>query len=207
VILLAEYTFLDLCCGFGGWSIGFHRAGFECTGVDILDIAYPYELILQDIRTFHAGKRFNVVASSPPCTEWSALLRLSVSRGQRGPGDVELGKELVRACVRVIEEIRPTFWILENVRGGVPYISEILGKPKMHRGPWYLWGNFPQFLIPESDMRKFDGTVDAKAIRHDKLNRVLAFNPLRSWFRSKIPLPLSVSLAKACKEALDRGES
>ena len=36
----------------------------------------------------------------------------------------------------------------------------------------------------------------------DKLNSVFAFNPLRSWFRAKIPIPLSVPLGKACMDAL-----
>lgn len=46
-------SILDLCCGMGGWSIGFYRAGFECTGVDTLDIGYPYHLVQADVRSWH----------------------------------------------------------------------------------------------------------------------------------------------------------
>jgi len=196
-------TLLDLCCGMGGWSIGFHRAGFECTGVDTLDIAYPYQLILADVREWHPDKKYDVVVASPPCTEFSSLLRLAVARGQRGPANLKLGIELVQACRRIINEVNPTFWILENVRGAEEHISTFLGPPKLKRGPWFLWGEFPNFLLPESNaMKKCDSKVDAKAKRYDHLNSVLAFNPLRSWFRSKIPLPLSLPMAQACKEAL-----
>src|SRR2546427_12004195 len=132
---------LDLFCGMGGWSIGFHREGFECIGVDLVDVAYPYELILQDCRQFHAsGIKPDVIIASPPCTEFSDLLFLGIARGSRGPGDPEKGMELVREAKRIIDEVQPQFWALENVRGSVEYISKLLGPPKMKHRPYYLWG-------------------------------------------------------------------
>ena len=202
---MTQRTLLDLCCGMGGWSIGFHRAGFECTGVDVLDIAYPYNLTLADIREWHPNKHYDVVVASPPCTEFSTLLRLAVARGQRGPADPKKGLELIKACIRIIEEVKPRFWILENVAGSEQYITPLLGPPKIIHRPWYLWGVFPYFMLSQSNIpKKTDGEVGSvrKSCRHDKLNSVFAFNPLRSFFRAKIPLPLSVPLAKACKEVL-----
>jgi len=65
---------LDLFCGMGGFSIGFHREGFECYGLDNVDVGYPYELIKQDIRDYQPnGERFDVVVASPPCNEFSRL--------------------------------------------------------------------------------------------------------------------------------------
>ena len=61
---------LDLCCGLGGWSIGFHRAGFKCLGVDVLDLGYPYDLILADVCAWQYQGKIDVVTASPPCTEW-----------------------------------------------------------------------------------------------------------------------------------------
>ncbi len=193
----------------GGASIGFHRAGFECIGVDAVDIAYPYELVLADARTWHPGKRYDVVWLSPVCTEWSSLTRLAIARGQRGQPDIEGALELVEGCLRIKDEADPAFWILENVAGGEKYIEPILGKPKIRRGPWRLWGEFPPFLLPESPkaMRKTGGEIGGKRYHkdmgsHDGLNSVFAFNPLRSWFRAKIPIPLSVPMGKACMDAL-----
>jgi DNA (cytosine-5)-methyltransferase 1 len=40
---------LDLFCGAGGCSVGYHRGGFDVTGVDIEPHPdYPYEMIVAD---------------------------------------------------------------------------------------------------------------------------------------------------------------
>jgi len=183
----------------GGWSIGFYRNGFDCTGVDIVDVGYPYKLILKDLREYHPDPNYyQVVVASPPCTEFSELLFLAVAQGQRGPGDIEKGMELVNEAIRVIREANPKFWVLENVRRSVKHIEKVLGKPKVMFRPWYLWGNFPLFMFPTSYL----GT---KAIRKgvdNRLNSEVRWDPAISWRRSKIPVPLSSAIAKACKEAL-----
>lgn len=152
-----------------------------------------------------------MVTASPPCTEFSQLVRLAVARGQRGPADPEAGLEIVEGCLRIIDEVKPRFWILENVAGSEKYIVPILGKPRLTRGPWRLWGKFPVFLLPENPdaMAKTSGALTAiryspghTDMVHDRMNSVFAFNPLRSFFRAKIPLPLSVPLALACRDAL-----
>jgi DNA (cytosine-5)-methyltransferase 1 len=67
---------LDLFCGAGGCSVGYHRAGFDVVGVDIEPHAdYPYELIVADAMgvladaAFLAG--FDVIHASPPCPRYS----------------------------------------------------------------------------------------------------------------------------------------
>jgi hypothetical protein len=103
---------------------------------------------------------------------------------------------------------RVHFWIMENVKGSEEHINPLLGKPKIKRGPWRLWGDFPPFLLPDNPetMRKLNSPI--ASIRtdhdkvHDKLNSLFAFNPIRSWFRAKIPLPLSLPMAQACRESL-----
>jgi hypothetical protein len=202
------FTLLDLCCGMGGWSIGFHRAGFVCTGVDVIDVGYPYDLVLADVRDWHPNKRYDVAVASPPCTEYSQLVRLAVSRGQRGPANPAKGSELVKACVRIIEEVKPKIWILENVAGSLDYITPICGSPKVVHRPWFLWGDFPAFMLTQSNLpRKTDGGIGGRRYHqpHDTLNSIFAFNPLRSFYRAKIPLPLSVPIGKACYEKLLEG--
>jgi len=115
----------------GGWSIGFHRQGFECEGVDNVDVGYPYDLTLADIREFHPRHPVDVVVSSPPCTEFSHLTMLSFRIGRRGPPQPKKGMELVREAKRVSDEAAPRYWVLENVWGSIPYIREFLGEPAL----------------------------------------------------------------------------
>jgi hypothetical protein len=84
------------------------------------------------------------------------------------------------------------------------------GPPKLVHRPWFLWGDFPSFMLSQSNLPQKTGAEMTGAEiggrryhkRHDQLNSVLAFNILRSFFRAKIPLPLSIPIAQACREAL-----
>lgn len=69
---------LDLFCGAGGCSVGYHRAGFEVTGVDAKPHAdYPFVLVeanALDMLTDTAFlDRFDVIAASPPCPRYSTI--------------------------------------------------------------------------------------------------------------------------------------
>jgi DNA (cytosine-5)-methyltransferase 1 len=63
---------LDLFCGQGGCSVGYHRAGFDVTGVDVADHGhrYPYRFVNLpwDEVSFDG---FDVVHASPPCQAYS----------------------------------------------------------------------------------------------------------------------------------------
>ncbi len=69
---------LDLFCGAGGCSVGYHRAGFDVTGVDIEPHDdYPFALIVADALEVLADEaflsEFDVVHASPPCPLFSAI--------------------------------------------------------------------------------------------------------------------------------------
>jgi len=61
---------LDLFCGAGGAAMGYSRAGFDVTGVDIKPQKhYPFAFIQGDALEYCAehGKEFDAIHASPPC--------------------------------------------------------------------------------------------------------------------------------------------
>lgn len=65
---------LDLFCGAGGAAVGYHRAGFDVVGVDIVPQPnYPFEFIRADALNPNAyfsasrSKRLVAIHASPPC--------------------------------------------------------------------------------------------------------------------------------------------
>lgn len=69
---------LDLFCGAGGCSVGYHRAGFDVVGVDdVPHPEYPYEFVLADALDVMADvefvRSFDAVHGSPPCPLYSSI--------------------------------------------------------------------------------------------------------------------------------------
>ncbi len=112
-------TCADLFCGAGGFSEGFRQAGFRVTKA--LDIWAPAvlthernhpdtEAIRGDILAYDPERlgAVDVLIGSPPCTEFSFA-----NRG--GHGDTEEGMRLVYRFLRFVYELRPRWWVMENV--------------------------------------------------------------------------------------------
>lgn len=103
---------LDLFCGAGGASMGYHRAGFEVVGVDIKpQPRYPFTFIQMDAfefmeRYFNGGwGEFDSIHASPPCQ------RFSVSTNR---------KEIHPDCITPIRGFLDSSekpYIIENVIG------------------------------------------------------------------------------------------
>ena len=78
---------LDLFCGGGGASVGYTRAGYEVTGVDISKKKnYPFEFIKADALEVLSDKefiyQFDVIHASPPCQLFTAAVHLRNAQGK-----------------------------------------------------------------------------------------------------------------------------
>ena len=100
---------LDLFCGGGGASVGYHRAGFEVVGVDTEPQPnYPFEFHQADAMTYPLAG-FDVIAASPPCHDHSTV----TGRNRRATGPKGTGWMLAVTVQRLAASGVP--WVVENV--------------------------------------------------------------------------------------------
>jgi DNA (cytosine-5)-methyltransferase 1 len=103
---------LDLFCGAGGAAMGYHRAGFDVTGVDIKpQPRYPFAFMQADALKvlFAVGRVFDVIHASPPCQRFTAYRR-------RGDGVGDSYENLIGPLrTMLVDSRRP--WVIENVQG------------------------------------------------------------------------------------------
>lgn len=107
---------LDLFCCQGGASMGYHRAGFEVTGVDLHpQPRYPLEFIQADAIEFvrEHGHKFDVIVGSPPCQRYSLAQRI---QGREHP---DLIGPFRNAC---LETGKP--YVIENVEDARPELID-----------------------------------------------------------------------------------
>ena len=104
---MARPRLLDLFCGAGGAAMGYHRAGFDVTGVDIApQPRYPFRFVQADAMTYPL-EGYDAIHASPPCQAFTAYRRRSASVGADYP-------DLI-ADVRghLLAAGKP--WVMENV--------------------------------------------------------------------------------------------
>lgn len=162
---------LDLFSGLEGASQAMRDRGWRVTTVE-LDSTFRPDVV-GDVSRLPIRGQFDLVWASPPCTEFA---RESMPWSRTGqPPDLTL----VNAALEAVRHLRPTWWVLENVRGAVPWI----GPAAQIHGPFFLWGCFPPFECRvEPFKERLSSTQKAK--------------------RAKVPYALSEALAVAIEGAL-----
>lgn len=100
---------LDLFCKAGGGGEGYHRAGFEVVGVDILPQPhYPFEFHQGDALTYPL-EGFDAIHASPPCQAYSRATWAQRNVGRAYP-------DLLNST-RLVLSATSTPWVIENVPG------------------------------------------------------------------------------------------
>lgn len=114
---------LDLFCGVGGASVGYHQAGFEVYGVDLKHgKRYPFTYLKADVLDVLKDEeyinQFDVIHASPPCQTHSITKHLRNAQG-KSTSKIDLIPETRTA---LIASGKP--YIIENVPGS-PLINPI----------------------------------------------------------------------------------
>lgn len=142
---MSKPRLLDLFCGAGGCSVGYHRAGFEVVGVDIEPQKnYPFTFVEMDalgtMRHLLAGGKlpfdadmpllvyylsdFDVIHASPPCQIHSCM-----TKGRH--------KDKLKNHINLIPQTRTLM-----IKTGLPYIIEnVTGAKNELIGPVNLCGS------------------------------------------------------------------
>ena len=80
---------LDLFSGAGGAAMGYHRAGFDVVGVDLVPQKhYPFEFHQADAMTYPLDG-FDAIHASPPCQGYSTMRNLPWLRHKEYPMLIE----------------------------------------------------------------------------------------------------------------------
>ncbi len=161
---------LDLFAGVGGLGLGFEQAGFDVAVAVELDPVhaavhsynFPDSVTLcADATTIsgreildRAGRSIDVVVGGAPCQGFSLI-------GKRALDDPR--NQLVRHFLRLVMELRPAAFVLENVRGLTlgkhrRFLEEIVAEFQAHsyrvRLPWQVL-NASDFGVPQQRQRLF----------------------------------------------------
>ena len=147
-----------------------------------------------DIRDFHTTEHYDFMTFHPPCTEFSkANWRLGACK-KRTPD-----MSIVKACFRIVDEAKPTYWMIENPQGCLRYF---IGRPQYcikygdygyySQKPTDLWGILPWFQSYQQNRVPL-GVHNQTAFSN---------GPRRVDLRALVPYGFSMVLCKAIEEAI-----
>ena len=153
---------LDLFCGAGGAAVGYHRAGWDVLGIDIVPQPhYPFPMIRADAMTWPL-ERVDAIHASPPCQAFTTMAN--------------------RARLDHVDLLTPTIerfasleipWVVENVAGAsalMPNAFRLAGAMfglGVHR-PRYFMSNMliltPAMTAPPSSSIGVYGKCDGRRL-------------------------------------------
>jgi len=105
---------LDLFCGAGGASMGYHRAGFEVVGVDNKPQPhYPFKFYQADALEFPLDG-YDVIHASPPCQYYSEATPITTKKNHPHLIKIVHGLLVTAGKPYTIENVEGARWHLEN---------------------------------------------------------------------------------------------
>jgi hypothetical protein len=210
---------LDLFSGTGSSTQAFKDAGHRVLHVE-LDPQHDADwhrdvstIIPDEVLAWGGGHRPDFIWASPPCTTFSIA---SVSHHWRKEGEELVPKhpgaakalELVAATLRLIHDLAPSFWLMENPRGMLrkfplmaPYPRRTVtycqyGDKRMK--PTDLWGPMPSTWRPLPPCK--NGAPCHEAAPRGAKTGTQGLSG--SVMRSRVPYGLSLDVRHAIESAL-----
>jgi len=133
-----RYTVVDFFCGAGGFSEGFHQAGFDVvfsldnwdTAIKTHDLNHPNcKAVVKDILELDTPEKIDelipdtdIIIGSPPCISFS-------TSNKSGKADKTLGLKLINQYLKIVlwklSKGKCKYWIMENVPNSINYIKDI----------------------------------------------------------------------------------
>lgn len=190
---------VDLFSGLGGASESMLNNGWEVLRIEqnaelslvpntqIMSVEDFGKEVEKHIKQGYNFEQPNLIWASPPCTDFSDGFFSPKSKAGRAGEyyDPQEAIELVKETKRIIDMINPQYYIIENVRGAIKYLTPILGEPSLIIDSIVLWGRFPIWAMPP----------DYKHIKADPWSK----DPLRANKRALIPYAVS----DACRQSIE----
>ncbi len=181
----SKYLAVDLFAGCGGMSLGFEAAGFETIGYEknydacktynhnLIGRCFPTNLSLET-----EFPKADILIAGPPCQPFSVL------GNQGGSNDSRNGFPV---CISAIEQISPSVFILENVKG-------LLGKNR-----WYL-----DYLLEQFQSLGYNCKVSLLNAKHylipQNRERVFIIGSKQKEIEDFLPQKFTITVAQALGE-------
>lgn len=150
--MTARPKLLDLFCGAGGAGMGYHLAGFDVVGVDLVpQPRYPFPFIQADAMTFPLVG-YDAIHASPPCQGYSVANNIW---SREHPKLIDATRARLNAS--------GVPWVLENVGGAwrdMPAAIRLCGtmfglrtyRHRLFESSHFLWMpgkcTHPRYLLP-----------------------------------------------------------
>ena len=183
-------SMVDLCAGLGGGSESMLQTGWEVLRIDNNPLLHNVEnMVIMDIKKLYPFKSkdhtLDLIWFSPPFIDFSTGYNAPRPTAQRAGIDFKPDMSILEHGLRIIETLKPRYYVIENVVGAIPDFAPYLGPPRLKIGAFVLWGNFPLFEMPEGWHHSKGGKGSGDKHSSD---------PLRSNYRALIPFELSEQL-------------